>query len=124
MVAYKNGSPIINRCPHQAFDKFAKCGYRISFRIEPAIKPIKELLVKVLHDQNTIATADFTDDGDIFYCQNVHVDPTYRRQGIANAIYVFAEKAIGKRLCNFWNNDRQQTPEAMALWAQPNRPFG
>jgi GNAT superfamily N-acetyltransferase len=124
MVAFEDGSAIVKQSPHPAFDKILECGYRISFRIEQDVERFKDLLIEVLHGDNGVAEAEFTDDGASAYCQNVQVDPSHQRKGIATAIYVFAENVIGKPLYNFWGSDPKQTPAARALWAQPNRPFG
>lgn len=124
MIAYQDGSGVIGQNPHPAFDKLVGRGYKISYRIEQEVEPFKDLLVRVMHGNSVIADADFTDDGFAPYCQNVRVDPKYQRQGVATAIFVFAEKVLGKSLHDFWGDDSKQTPEAKALWAQPKRPFG
>jgi hypothetical protein len=77
-----------------------------------------------MHAGDMIGEANFTDDGSFAFPQNVRVAPAYQRQGIATAIYVFAEKILEKPLYDFWADDPAQTSEAKALWAQPNRPFG
>jgi ribosomal protein S18 acetylase RimI-like enzyme len=124
MVEFEDGSTVINENPHPAFDRISGSGYRITYRVEQEVEPFKDLLVKVLHGGDVIAEADFTDDGLYAHCQNVRVHPRHQRQGIATAVYVYAEKVYGKRLRNFWGDDPKQTPAAKALWAQRNRPFG
>jgi GNAT superfamily N-acetyltransferase len=124
MILFEDGSAVVKGSPHSAFDKIVSRGYGITFRIEQEVEPFKDLLVRVLHGDQTVAEADFTDDGFEAYCQNVRVDPSHQRKGIATAVYVFAETVLGKPLSNFWGSDHKQTPEAKALWAQPNRPFG
>jgi GNAT superfamily N-acetyltransferase len=124
MDVFEDGAVIIEQYPHSAFDKVVGCGYTICYHIEQNVESLKELEVKVLYGENVVANANFTDDGRDAWCQNVRVLPAHQKQGIATAIYVFAEKVYGKALYNFWENNPAQTPAARALWAQSNCPFG
>lgn len=120
----QDGSAIIEQNPHPAIDKIINQGYNFKYRIEQA-ELSKELMIKVVSGENAVAEANFTDQGsDTVIPQNIRVLESWRRQGIATAIYILAEKILGKPLCNFWSDDDKQAPEAKALWAQPNRPFG
>ena len=47
------------------------------------------------------------------------VKEPHRRKGLASAMYAAAEKQTGEKV-----NPSGQTPDAKALWSQPNRPFG
>jgi GNAT superfamily N-acetyltransferase len=50
----------------------------------------------------------------------IEVRPEYRRQGIATALYVWAEQLSGLRFLP----DEPHTEAAQALWGQKSRPFG
>lgn len=50
-----------------------------------------------------------------------NVLPEHRRKGIASAVYRKIEEDTGLKIIPF---KEEQTPEAKALWSQPNRPFG
>jgi GNAT superfamily N-acetyltransferase len=50
----------------------------------------------------------------------IDVDPEYRRQGIATALYNLAEKITGRKIIR----TPAKTPESDALWQQKERPFG
>src|SRR5262249_11229333 len=68
---------------------------------------------------------DFSEDDALTaHCQNIWVNPDRQRQGIANAVYVFAELVLGRVLRDYWRDDSHQSEAAQALWAQSNRPFG
>jgi GNAT superfamily N-acetyltransferase len=69
-----------------------------------------------------VASAEFGPYGarDEFKCREVFVDPAHRRRGLANAMYVEAERIGGGPLTPF----ADQKPEGVAFWAQPGRPFG
>ena len=124
IVCFQDGSKIIAHCPHPAFEKITQHGHTIEYHIEEQKYGRRELVVKAVHGEQIVAEANFEDDGSDAWNQNVRTDKSYQRQGIANAMYVFAEKIFGKSLYNFWAGDDKQSPEARALWAQPNRPFG
>ena len=50
----------------------------------------------------------------------IEVRPEYRRQGIATALYVWAEQISGLK----FQPDEPHTEAASALWGQKGRPFG
>ncbi len=50
----------------------------------------------------------------------VQVKPAYRRQGLATAMYSWAEQVSGKKMVP----GAGHTDDAEALWNQPHRPFG
>ncbi len=54
------------------------------------------------------------------HVDSVHVNPPYRRQGLATAMYVWAEKLTGRKFAP----SQKQSHYAVALWSQPSRPFG
>lgn len=84
----------------------------------------RHLRVVVFEGTEQIAEADFTADETSAYCRHIDVIARRRRQGIATAIYVMAEKLYMLHLSNFWDGDPGQTEDARALWAQSSRPFG
>jgi hypothetical protein len=130
MPTYEDGSPIIGQNPHPAFDKIRAGGYSIEYWMEsdpdtPAGSPaeLRELCVTVRHGGEPLATANFADRrnsaGARVGTSEVHAD--HRHRGLANAMYVFAEMVFQKPLIDYGHD---QTDDARALWAQPNRPFG
>lgn len=124
-----DGAEVIAQHAHPCLERITQQGYRLLYRFEESpieIEGMRDLTIFTAQGGETVATADLTDDemARAFYVQNVSVQPAHRRRGLANAIYVFAEKLVGKTLYNFWTGDNHQSPEARALWAQPNRPFG
>jgi GNAT superfamily N-acetyltransferase len=125
---FESADQLIQKHPHAAFERLNERGYKLLFEFDSddGGKTFTNLKVKAVDGDKLIGAADFTDDGDTIHCQNVLVEPRYRRQGIANAMYVLAEKAFGKLLTDFWAGwkSEQQTAAAKAMWAQPNRPFG
>jgi hypothetical protein len=123
-LRFEDGTSVSRENPHPAFDRLRANGYVIEYRIEREVEFCTDLLVRVRRGQDVVAEADFTEDDLGAYCQNVRVNRDHRRRGVANAIYVFAEKAFGKPLYNFWGTDPKQTAAAKALRAQPHRPFG
>lgn len=50
----------------------------------------------------------------------VSVRPEHQRRGLAGAMYALAERVTGKKMKPGYS----QSPEAEALWADPNRQFG
>jgi hypothetical protein len=84
----------------------------------------RHLRIVVLQANEQIAEADFTADETSAYCRHIDVIARCRRQGIATAIYVMAEKLYMLHLSNFWEGDPGQTEDAKALWSQSCRPFG
>jgi ribosomal protein S18 acetylase RimI-like enzyme len=120
---------IIRTNPHPLFDKLAERGYELWYYVETydGLLDDRGLEVQVRLHGEVIGSANFDEDGsDGAYCQHVNVDPKYQRQGIANAVYVFAEKALNRTLWDFWGSfpDTPQSKSGRALWAQPNQPFG
>jgi len=51
---------------------------------------------------------------------NTEVEPEYRRQGLATAMYMYAEEVVGHYVVP--HSDR--SPAGFGLWQQKNRPFG
>lgn len=124
---FKPGDGVLADHPHPAFDEVSRSGYTLVYRITPcAIIPgQRELEVQAIQCGKVAAGANFTDNGWSAYCQNVRVFDGHRRRGLANAMYVFAEKALGRILFDYWADaDDYQSDAAKALWSQPNRPFG
>ncbi len=52
---------------------------------------------------------------------SVVVDPNYQRQGIASAMYMYAEKELNMK---FIKSDDVLTPAGKKFWNNPNRKFG
>jgi GNAT superfamily N-acetyltransferase len=105
-------------------EKLREMGYVVSHSIHRD-RFLKNLDVCVRFKGAIVAEACFTDDGDSAYCHHVKVEPEFRRRGIATAMYRYAESVFLKKLENHWHDDPEtQSPEAMAFWAQPHRPFG
>ena len=84
----------------------------------------RHLGIFVSQAREEVAKAEFTADESSAYCRNVDVVPRCRRQGIATAVYVMAEKLYMLHISNFWDGDQGQTEDARALWSQRSRPFG
>lgn len=126
---FSEGSVIIQENPSPYFDRVLARGYRFVYRFEchgdlrPSLHKMRDLQVAVVYRGEQVARADFMDDGEDFTPQNIAVDPLHRRMGIGTAVYIFAEKCVGKRLSNLWG-DGDQSSDSNAFWAQPNRPFG
>lgn len=114
-----------NECP--AFTKVAGIGIDFEYQFDPHTRSIRDILIRAMHAGNVVAEANFTDDNGShppsLIPQNVRVEAGFQRKGIATAIYVLAEKIIGKPLTGFWD-EGEQTPDSRGLWAQPGRPFG
>jgi L-amino acid N-acyltransferase YncA len=51
---------------------------------------------------------------------SLDITATYHRQGLATAMYVYAERQTGYTVIP----STEQTPAGKSLWAQPDRPFG
>lgn len=119
----KSGVPIIDNHPHPAFVRLKTQGYEFFYRFRGE-EDLLDLDIEVRKGDQVVGTADFSDDGPYAHCQNVQVKEAYQRQGIATAMYMFAECALGKKLHDFWKGDPLQTKAARALWDMPNRPFG
>src|SRR5690242_3043844 len=105
MVQFIPASDIICANPHPLFDRLAERGYELwyLFRTYSCGDGMRGLDVQVRLDRVVVAAADFEEDGpDRVFCQNVKVLPEFHRQKIANAIYVFAEKATGRTMYNLW----------------------
>lgn len=130
MTSFLHAGPIIQRHPHPAFEKLTARGYDLWYQIEDEDRdeddrsPSIELLVEVRFGDRVIGKANFTDDGYCAYCQNVKTEPNFQRQGVATAIYVFAEAVLNRKLTNYWGDDPHQSADAKALWATLHRPFG
>jgi hypothetical protein len=126
-VGFEDGSTVIGGdSDGLVFKPVLLRGYRIMYRIEKQLKASTKLVIMVMHRAKVVGCATFLDDGHNALPQDLQIEMPYRRQGIATAIYVFAEKVFAKPLTNLWEwgDDPEQSPEAKAFWAQPNRPFG
>jgi GNAT superfamily N-acetyltransferase len=53
---------------------------------------------------------------------DVHVNPAWRRKGIATAMYIYAEEITTTTLAPAEGEDLSD--DAAGLWDQPERPFG
>jgi len=62
----------------------------------------------------------YVEDKRTLFPRDVNVDENHRRQGLASAMYEYAEKIKKRKL----RPSGDQTSEAQKLWSQPNRPFG
>lgn len=98
-------------------------GYVIQYRLSNKDDSLNRVAVLVFNNLREIAKGSFTIDNkwDI-HCQNVKVLKKHRGNGIANAIYVLAEHFSGRIIWDYWGD--KKTPDAVAFWAQENRPFG
>lgn len=126
MQEFARGDNVFEGNSHPAFEKIQGRGYSIWYRFDHdrSCLDLVHLTVQVWHGRQIIGEAEFTDDGSVAYCRVAVTDLNFRRQGIASAMYVFAEKAMNRILTNHWDGDSFQTDDAKALWTQPNRPFG
>ena len=124
---FQDGGAAIIANPHPALAKACERGFRFQYRFVQDCDWCRDLDIQVLLAQEVIASADFTEDFNArtFYNQNVMVAKEFRGQGIGPAIYLFAEKLVGRSLHNFWDGTSNgQSDEAKAMWANPERPFG
>jgi predicted GNAT family acetyltransferase len=65
--------------------------------------------------------SDFGDDQIPYLIPaQTNVSPKHQRKGLASAMYSYAEKIHKLKM----RPSSNQTPQAEALWSQPNRPFG
>jgi GNAT superfamily N-acetyltransferase len=119
----KSGDEVFRLHPHAVFDKISRNGHWLTYR-DDVVEGGLFVFAWVNGNPLPVGKADFYGDEGCFRCQSVEVDEAYRRRGIANALYVFAEKVTGRILFNWWKGKGDQTELAKALWAQPNRPFG
>ncbi len=137
---YTSGQRVISRNPSPVFDKVTGRSYSLWYLFQLPIdelvdelddicrvpsEPDRRLFVQVRHGDHLITTVEFA-CGLTPFCQNIEVPIEHRQRGIANAIYLFAEKLLGRVLYNFWadNTEPWQSPLGLALWSQRSRPFG
>ena len=105
--------------PHQAFRVLTP--YSVSYtNADEHIS--REVVIEVRDRELLLARANFSGQEELAWCQNVTVNSSYRRRGIATALYVLAEVIYGQPLYNFWPDE--QTEAARGLWSQADRPFG
>ena len=116
--------------PHRCFDKVLAAGYTCRFRFDELPKDdwtppggYRSLIVEAFKGDESVGGAVF-DCGPCFYCERVEVVKGYKRHGLGNAMYVFAETVCDRVLENLQHDSPLQTEAAKQLWAQPNRPFG
>jgi hypothetical protein len=107
---FEDGSTVIWQHPHPAFDKIIGRGYAVAYRLEQEGGSLKDLVVRALHGDRVVGEADFSDYTLGAHCQNVSVDPGHQRQGIASALYVFAETVFGKPPGQFLGERPQTDP--------------
>jgi GNAT superfamily N-acetyltransferase len=67
-----------------------------------------------------VGSADFVLRGGRLESSDTEVDKNYWRQGIATALYQYAEGLTGFQI----KPHMTQSPAGRALWQQKNRPFG
>ena len=65
-------------------------------------------------------SVDFVMQGGYLISANTEVEPEFQRQGVATAMYQFAEQETGLQI----ERNRMQSPAGRALWEQKNRSFG
>lgn len=126
MAHFLCGDDIISRHPHRVFDKVVSQGYSLRYGVSTGpMASIRDLVVQALLEDEVVADAEFWDAGEPC-CQNVRVNERHRRKGLANSLYVFAERFYGKPLYDKWGNGQNSIQSALgrALWNQPDRPFG
>lgn len=81
------------------------------------------LVFKVFYGEKEITTITFAfDNASEIHCQNATDLGPFKRKGIATSIYVLAEHLSGRIIWDYWGD--KKTPDAVAFWAQKNRPFG
>jgi len=81
------------------------------------------LVFKVFYGEKEITTITFKfDNPSEIHCQNATDLGPFKRKGIATSIYVLAEHLSGRIIWDYWGD--KKAPDAVAFWAQPNRPFG
>jgi GNAT superfamily N-acetyltransferase len=73
-------------------------------------------------DDDEIAHAEVYHHGPekLLMINDVWVDPEHRRRGLANVMYLEAERMAGKPVHPYPG----QYEDGRAFWLQPNRPFG
>ena len=81
---------------------------------------IELFVVSAFKDGKKIATVGFQYKSGALIPYETIVEPEHRRKGLASAMYAYAEEQTGRRV----KPATDQTPDAQALWSQPNRPFG
>src|SRR5438067_14862 len=102
--AFRSWADVVDRRPHPAFEKIRAQGYEVWYGFEDGEGPGgPTVLVQVRLGGAVVGEADFSaDDEWSAHCQNVRVDEGHRRRGLGNALYVFAEAVLGRRLFDFW----------------------
>jgi hypothetical protein len=78
------------------------------------------VVVRATKDGVEVGNAIFDKSYQHIFARKVRVEEAERRQGLASAMYVFAEKR-GKGVVH---PSRAQSEEGQGLWSQPSRPFG
>lgn len=108
-------------------------GYTFQYVYDPSLS-LCPLVVYAQKDGDYAGSATFnlgntmTPDGcvqDHAFAQDVGVQAEHQRTGVATAMYVLAEIVLRVPLKDGWDYEGSpQKPDAKALWAQPDRPFG
>lgn len=76
--------------------------------------------IGVFKGRELVGEFSFTEESSQLYPEGVYVNLPHRRQGLATAMYILAEKRFGKKVVPAKGN----SAAAKKFWAQPNRPFG
>ena len=99
-------------------------GYEIYFNLDDSGE-FHQLDIEVKKNTEVVAEGFFVCERENFHGNDVEVNSDHRRKGIATAMYVTAEKIMGKTLVNYWDESGEsQTEMGQVFWGQKNRPFG
>jgi hypothetical protein len=105
-------TPLLAHNP--CFKQFLEEGFEMEYS-EEEMGPFVDLHVRVTHNGAALAHAHFTWQTYALIPQDVHVESSVRRKGLAGAMYDFAEAFYGFRVDQFWDKD-QNSKEAQAFW--------
>jgi hypothetical protein len=118
LEGFTDGQNVIAANPHRCFEKIRLQGYEIFYK-----EAADELTLQVLHSGQIVAGARFS-NGVTAYPVQTDVGSQHLRRGLGNAMYVFAEKFLGRVLDNYLEGTSLQSESAKRLWEQPDRQFG
>lgn len=120
----------VHQSEHPVIRKVLDAGYKLEHdrseptRIDQYAPSTVKLQIRAYRGETLVGWAHFSDscfgllvglDGE------PHVLPEHRRKGIGSAMYVYVEELTGHTV---EDHPGTRTPEAQAMWDQPNRPFG